>query len=232
MLCLWYFTDLKVFEGTGEITQLSITSNSDVRHWEKGEILHFQGAEKPAVHIVLSGRVELAHFTEDGRRIILGYLREGGLLGLQFGADADAAGAQSMLDCHQATAADPTETMVFDREYFDSLLERRPRVAVNILRVFGLQTRRLELRLLGLMYRSNIGKLAALLDQLAEDHSEEKDGAWHLRLALTHEELGNMIGLTREQVSRLLAELEHRGLLQYARRKIVLLDREGLREVG
>jgi CRP-like cAMP-binding protein len=41
-----------------------------------------------------------------------------------------------------------------------------------------------------------------------------------------------MIGLTREQVSRLLAELEHRGLLQYARRKIVLLDREGLREVG
>jgi CRP/FNR family cyclic AMP-dependent transcriptional regulator len=74
------------------------------------------------------------------------------------------------------------------------------------------------------LFRSNRERLVHLLLELAEQYGRASDGGVELRIKLSHQDLANIIGSTRETVTVVLGELQAEGRLKLGRRKIVLTD--------
>ena len=104
------------------------------------------------------------------------------------------------------------------------LLADNQEVSLGVTKLMGLRRRRLERRLKYLLFRSNRERLVHLLLELAEQYGRSTKNGVELGIKLSHQDLANMIGSTRETVTVVLGELQAEGRLQLGRRKIVLID--------
>jgi CRP-like cAMP-binding protein len=72
-------------------------------------------------------------------------------------------------------------------------------------------------------------KLAALLLELGEEYGQETEDGLQIGLKITHQEMANLIGSTRETISLTLAQFKKKRLLNMNGRTVILLDLEGLK---
>ena len=72
-------------------------------------------------------------------------------------------------------------------------------------------------------------KLAALLLELGSEYGIDTDEGTQIGLKITHQEMANLIGSTRETISLTLAQFKKKGLLNINGRTVVLIDEDGLK---
>jgi CRP-like cAMP-binding protein len=93
----------------------------------------------------------------------------------------------------------------------------------------GRRRKQLETKLEHLVFKDVQAKLAALLLELGEEYGQENEEGVLIGLKITHQEMANLIGSTRETISLTLAQFKKRGLLDMNGRAVILLDHEGLK---
>ena len=97
------------------------------------------------------------------------------------------------------------------------------KVGIALLRVLSKRLRRADEKIRSLILLDVNGRVAQLLLQLAAEEGGEK-----ITKRLTHHTISQMIGSSRETVSRTMRHLVDRGVIQVSRRQITLLDRGAL----
>jgi CRP-like cAMP-binding protein len=95
-----------------------------------------------------------------------------------------------------------------------------------------LRLRRIENRLRNILFRSNRERIGALLIELLETHGRKDDDGWEIQLRLSHQDLANLIGATRETVTVTLGQLQREGLIAMRRQRIRVLKRSRLTAEG
>jgi CRP-like cAMP-binding protein len=102
-------------------------------------------------------------------------------------------------------------------------------MALHVTKLLGFRCRRIENRLRNTLFRTTRERMVALVMELLQTHSRQTaSGAWEIRLKLTHQELANLIGATRESVTLALGRLQRDGLIAVHRRLISVPDRAKL----
>ncbi|MDE3077129.1 MAG: Crp/Fnr family transcriptional regulator [Chloroflexota bacterium] len=122
-----------------------------------------------------------------------------------------------------------TEVITLQREDFLSVLERRPRVAIQLLKVLSERIRATDEALGDAAFLDIPSRLAKRLLDLAEEHGERTAHGLRITLRLTQQDLASMIGARRENVNRALAYYQSRGWLSKASGQFVILNEEALR---
>jgi len=107
----------------------------------------------------------------------------------------------------------------------ERLMHEIPHVSLGITKMIG---KRIERRLRNLLFLSNRDRLTHLLLELAEEYGRRTNEGVELGVKLSHQELANVIGSTRETVTVVLGELQSEGLVKVGRRRIVLLNSKKL----
>jgi len=120
-----------------------------------------------------------------------------------------------------AEAVEDCLVCVMSEADIERLVLTKPQVALRMLEVLGRRLAEAEDRLQDLAYRTVSARLASLLLRLALEPDNRIDG-------LSHQQLGDMVGAYRETVTKVLGEFEIAGYVQLGRRRIGLLDRDGL----
>ena len=114
------------------------------------------------------------------------------------------------------------------REEFVDFLDKNHDVFVevndHILERFQVALRRMQY----LTFGNSTSKLASILMICGKDFGGEKDGGIEIQIPLTHKNIADLVGVTRETVSVELKKLEKRGLVGYNSKLIVIKDKEGL----
>ncbi len=222
----WFLKNCSVFEQLEpeELRRLEIQAR--MRVFTRRSPIYLPADEAASVLLLVSGRAKICSFTEDGKQAILAFIEPGEL----FGELSVFTGGERE---EYAEAIEKSEVMLLPRQDIERLLESHPQVTLGITKLIGLRRKRIERRLKYLLFRSNRDRLVHLLLELAEQYgTATPEGLW-IRIQLSHQDLANIIGSTRETVTLLLGELQNEGLLQVARRKIVIRDLAGLnRAVG
>ena len=118
--------------------------------------------------------------------------------------------------------------MAVPREDMLWLMGQRSDVMLYITKLLGFRRRRIENRLRNILFRSNRDRIVALLLELLESHGERLGNYWEIRLQLSHQELSNLIGATRETVTLTLGQLQREKLVLVRRRRVIILDRNRL----
>ena len=187
------------------------------RRIARGAIVLAQGDPGDALYLIAEGQLKVAVFAEDGREVILSVLAVGGFFG-----------EMSLLDDEPRSAhvIAMTDAVLFQlrREDLRARLAASPELAVAMLRELSRRLRRADETITGLALLDVSGRIATLLLDLAQ----EEDGT-RITRKLTHATIGQMVGASRETVSRTMRGLVVAGVIAVSRKEIVLKDSAKLR---
>lgn len=189
--------------------------------YPKGATLFVEGQPSRGVFILCSGRVKLSTSSADGKTLILRISEPGEVLGLP----ATVTGT-----CYELTAdvIEPAQANFIPRNEFLGFLKDHGEAALRVAQQLGetYHAAISEMRTIGLSHSAG-EKLARFLLEWSAHYPEEK-GQVRIKLTLTHEEIAQMIGSSRETVTRLLADFRKRQLLQVMGSTLIIKNKSAL----
>ncbi len=192
--------------------------------YPKGATLFVEGQSPRGVFILCSGRVKLSTSSADGKTLILRIADPGEVLGLP----ATVTGKVYELT---ADVIEPAQANFVSRDDFLRFLREHSEAALRVAQQLGetYHSAIAEMRTIGFSHSAG-EKLARFLLDLAAGQQEEK-GVIKLTLTLTHEEIAQMIGSSRETVTRLFADFKKRQFLQVKGSTLIITNKAGLESV-
>lgn len=195
------------------------------RTFRRGQRLIFAGDTRGSVVLVESGHVKVVAVDDAGEESILAVRGPGDLLGDLSAMTGRPAGAEVV-----ALGA-VTATMVLGARYV-ALVEASPRLLAAQFRRLVAVLAESDAKLVQLATLDVRERVARRLVDLVAIGSESEGEGHRILVEVTHEELAAMCGASREAVSRAIAELRELGLVATDRRRVTVLDREGLDRVA
>ena len=190
------------------------------RSYPKGSVILFEDDPGDALYVVANGQVKVVLIGEDGREVILSVLGEGTFFGEMALLDDEPRSAHVI-------AMEDSVVLALRREDFRARLRASPEVGIALLRELSRRLRRADDQIGSLVLLDVNGRVAELLIRLAGEEGGEK-----ITRKVTHATIAQMIGSSRETVSRTMRELQDRGLIAVTRQDITLTDRPGLQALS
>lgn len=214
---LWFLKKCELFERLAPEELSRIESVSRARSFARKSPIYLPADQAQSVFLLASGRIKLCHLTHDGKQSIIAFIEPGemfGELALFEGDERE----------EYAEALENSTVVMIPGDAIRQLMERHADISLGISKLIGLRRRRIEQRLKNLLFLSNRERLTHLLLELAEQYGHQARDVVELSIKLSHQDLANVIGSTRETVTVVLGELQAEGLIRVGRRRIALVD--------
>jgi CRP/FNR family transcriptional regulator, cyclic AMP receptor protein len=191
--------------------------------YPKGAVLFVEGQAPRGIFVLCKGRVKLSICATDGKTLIVKIAEPGEVLGLS----ASVSGKPYELT---AETIDPCQVNFVKRDDFLRFLREHSeacfKVAEQLSEKYNMACH--EVRALGLSHSAG-EKLAKLLLEWSSKNGETNKPEPRLKMALTHEEIAQMIGTSRETVTRLFADLKKKQILQTKGSTLVIRNKAALK---
>src|SRR3990172_6705071 len=204
------FADL----GEPEINRIAEVARE--RSYPKNSVILFEDDPGDALYVVVQGSVKVVLIGEDGREVILSVLGQGDFFGDMALIDDEPRSAHVI-------AMEDALMLVLRREDFFQRLREAPSIALGLLRTLTRRLREADEKSGGVGVLDVPGRVARLLLRMAD----ENDGA-EITRRVTHHTIAQMVGSSRETVSRTMRDFADRGLLEVSRKAIAIKDRAAL----
>ena len=193
------------------------------RSFRAGEIVFSQGDPGDALYAVVTGKIRISAGAADGREMFLNIMEPG-----------DTFGEIALLDggtrTASATATLPSELVTIRREHFLGLLEREPRVALELLHLCGERLRWTS----GLVEDAALlkapARLAKRLLSLGRLHGEPS--ARGVTLRISQEDLASFLGVSRQVVNQNLQGWKGRGWVELGRGTVTVRDEAAIKKTA
>lgn len=213
-----FLATVPLFSGIDRTELQRFADMTRERFYPRGSVILFENDPGDSLFVVRQGRVKVVLIGEDGREVILG------VLGV-----SDHFGELSLIDDRPRSAhviaMDDSHLLVLRREDFRKRVEASPAVAWALLSELSRRLRRADEKIGGLVLLDVPGRIARLLLDLADE-----SGGSTIEKRLTHQTIAQMIGASRETVSRAMKDFQEANWVSIERRRITLADRPALEQ--
>lgn len=213
----WYLKKCDLFERLTPEHAQRLESCSRVRRFSGGTPVYLPADEAYAVYLLATGRVKVCHLTDDGKQSILAFIEPGELFG-------ELALLEPGPRDEYVETIEPSTVVMIPGTELRWMMNEYADVSLGITKVIGIRRKRIERRLKQLLFLSNRQKVVHLLLELAEQYGLPAADGTDLGIRLSHQDLANIIGSTRETVTVALGKLQLEGLIRVKRQRIKLLD--------
>lgn len=185
-----------------------------------GAILYVEGQSPRGMFIICSGKVNLSTASREGKILLLKTAMPGETVGLS--ASVSGTGYETT-----AETATPCQLNFVERKHLLELMQSHSEVGVHAAQCLSRDFRSAHRDIHDLVLtRSSKGKLARLI--LAQFATQEEQRETHIHPVMTHEEMAQRIGASRETVTRLLSALRKKRLIRLDGASLTIRDRPGL----
>jgi len=203
----------------------SISQEAIVTFHKKREIIYLPASERNHIYLLAKGKVKISRLSEDGREIIIEIINPGNVFGEMAIFSEDERN-------NMATALDKSIILRFEARSLKKLLNKFPEFALNMLNLIAAKKRNLENKIEDLAFRNVPSRLARVLLQMADIYGQKDNGHIRIPARLSQQEIGNLIGSTRETTSHFLNRLKKIGFIDFGKKEINILDHQKLKELG
>jgi CRP/FNR family cyclic AMP-dependent transcriptional regulator len=185
----------------------------------KGEYIYFEAYNHNKLYFIQEGYIKIGYIDKDGNEKIKEIIRKGELFG-QFTLERNNLNGEFAQAYKQKVSL-----CAFTVDDFEKLLKHRPDLALKYSKQVGAKLRNIENRLVNLLNRDVKTRLMHFLWQLVEQKLvESTPQGFCIPNYLTHEDIANLIGSSRQTVTTMINELESEQLLSFDRQQICFLD--------
>jgi CRP/FNR family transcriptional regulator, cyclic AMP receptor protein len=188
----------------------AIGGHGVARTFPKGAVVVTEGDTTDTLFVILEGRVKVYASDDQGREIV--FVTQGP--GEYFGELVLDGGLRSA----SVMTLEKTRLLAVAKPEYEDFVAKNPAFALNVMRKLITRVRTLSASVKSLALMDVYGRVARLLLELAE----EKDGGMAIRERLTHQDLANRVGASREMVGRILKDLTEGGYITAERSRIVI----------
>ena len=215
----WYLKRIKVFQELDDPALERIAAKLGHTEYRKRQTIFTAYDPSDRVYLLRRGRVKLYMLSEDGREITLAILEEGDLFGET--ALTNPAARQVF-----AEALDDSQVATMTRNDFLELMRDQPDVALKVTQAMGERLMRTQQQVERLAFDDVSTRLARFLWDEVRRQGERRNGAIRLPLALTHQEMANLLGTTRETLTSTLNRFVDDGIVAVESRGVLLVTDE------
>jgi CRP/FNR family cyclic AMP-dependent transcriptional regulator len=213
---------VSLFDGLSDAELDNIMRLTVRQHFKKNEMILFEEDADTRLYIILMGMVKLTRINDDGREFIFSFLGEG-----------DVFGELSILDDEirstNAVAVEKTVLMYIDRSDYQEIFQTHPQLTLNLLREMTMRLRIRDAHIKSLTLQSATGKVANTILRFADESGRIHMGQVEITRLPPHRDLANMVGTSRETISRAINWLTANGYLQKMNGRLVINDYENFR---
>ncbi len=222
---IWYIKKCKLFERLSDFEANKLNRVALTRKFKKKTLVYSPSDSGDYVLVLAAGRVKIFDVNHDGRETILTFIESGELFG-----ELSALSGERRQEF--AEAVEDTTLLAIPREEFMQLLAGRSDLSLSITKLIGLRRQRIEARLRQILFLSSRERLIFILAELIDMHGQQNGTQFAIRFPLSHQELANLIGLSRETVTATLGQLQNEGLVNIQRQRVSVPDLPALRAAG
>ena len=189
--------------------------------FDGGEVIFTPERDLPSFYIVEEGKVRLSRASEQGKEVTLAVVGPGGTFG-------ETSAGEGRRQRAYAEALVPTSVCEVPKDAYLELVTTAPKLAARTMDVLVERLAWAEAQIEDLVFRSVPERVASLLLRLSQIHGRVGPTGVLIDLRLTHQEIGNMVGATRETVTNVLNAMRADGLIAVQHKRIRILDPKGL----
>jgi CRP/FNR family transcriptional regulator len=196
----------------------SLAQGTNLRHYERGEPICWQGDVCTALFIIKQGSVKIFKLSPKGRELIIRVFDEGATFNEVpiFDFDPNPVNVAALEDCY---------LWAVDAEVIRACISQHPDMAQAVILNLSHNLRMLVSAVEELSFYQVTNRLARLISQLPDEQLAGEAG-----VRLTQDQIAARLGTVREVVARSLRELERCGAIRVGRRQIQIVDKELLHE--
>lgn len=211
----------------GPADKAALLSAGHPRHYRAGDTIFVAGDPGGFVVLITEGRAKVTAMSPSGTETVLSLRGPGDLIGELTAIDDEATPRVATV-----VALDPVVCRVVRAGDFRSILAGHPTIAIELLRMVAARLRSSDRRLVEFGAYDTTRRVARLLADIAEAEGRPNGTGLVLPGGLTQDDLGGLVGASRESVARAFAALRSLGFVSTGRRQVVVLDLAGLRDFG
>lgn len=210
-----------IFSALNEDCLQRVASILVEKSYSRKSIVFHEGDHGDSLYTIKSGRIKIAKVAIDGREKTLSILQPGDFFG-------EMAIFDNMPRSATAEALDSdVRLFALNKKDFERLIHEYPSIALGIMKDLTRRIRQTNQQVEDLAFKDVHGRVSSTLFQLLETE-EEISGQTLTRLRMTHQDLANMVGSSRETVTRALNRLQNEGIISISHQQIQILDRDYL----
>ena len=212
-----------MFQGMTEPERQRIERACADRRYPRGATIFSKGDAADSLYIIKEGKVRMLSLSDEGAETIVHILKEGEIFGELLLSEEKRA----------LTAAAGTDVLVavLPKAGLVELLPSIPALSRNLIRLLSRRLMNVERHFVEFGHTWSYHRLARTLLRLCAEHGRKTPAGILIPLRLTHEDLANMIGTTRETVTTQLNRFRRMGLVRRQDR-FLLVNRHRLEEFG
>lgn len=214
-----------IFQGLEDRDLDALAEVTVTKRLKGREVLFHKGEMGSELYGVLSGRLRISAAGPDGKGMVFTYADPGEVLG-----------EISLIDSHPRSAtveaAEASELMVLHRRVLMPFLKQHPEIAIQMAQVVAARLRRVSEQVEDAYLLSLPARLARKVIALARVYGKETPKGVTLEIPLAQQEIGELIGATRESVNKILRRWTENELVEVDQKIITIRNADGLQDVA
>src|SRR4030042_4574617 len=208
---------IQLFSSLSDEELLLVSDKLVLKRFRKNEIILQEEDTNEYMYIILDGKVKVIQTTEDGKEILLAIHQSG-----------DSFGEMSLIDGKTSPATviatENSVAAIISRKDFYALLESQKKVLNNLLLILCSRYRESWEKIQMLNHKNAAHRVKILFLMLSDKYGEKTSEGITLNIKLTHQEMAEMTGMTRETVTRVIDKWQRDGEIRVLKNKFLHLS--------
>ena len=220
-----YLKESILFRGLDDESLLSIVQAGRLRRVRDGGYYFHEGEPARVLYVLVEGRVKFTQVTAEGHQVLVRVSGPGEVFGAvaALGDAVHPAAAQASAD---------SAALGWTSEVITGLMERFPRMALNVVRFLAGRVKEFQDRYRELATERVERRVAHALLRLANQIGRPVDNGILIDLTLSRQDIAEMTGTTIFTVSRTLSSWEAQGIIQSGRERVLVRDQQALTAIA
>ncbi len=218
-----FLRNIKLFSSLSDEELHHISSKVNIEEFKKNEVILHEEDTNEFMYIILFGNVRVTQTTKEGKEIILSIHKSDDFFGEISLIDGKTSPAT-------VTATENSLVAIVSKKDFYSLIFNQSKVIENLLKILCSRLRDSWKRIELLNFKNASDRIKMIFLMLSYDNGKKTDEGIILNIKITHQNIADMTGLTRETVTRIIDKWQASGEITILKNKLIRLNHSFLKE--
>lgn len=218
---LWYFENFNLLMSLKKSEMEYMSKTASMRDCSKNQVIYFPEDSSNVIYFLKQGKVKISKYSEEGKEIIITILGPGEIFGeLSISGE----GRRDEI----AEALEESIVCTLSIHELEKMMEKNPKFNMTITKLIGLRLKKIESRLVSLIFKSTENRIKSFIKEMADDHGRKIGMETEIKLNLTHDDIAKLTATSRQSVTSVFNELEKDNVILYSRKRILIKNYEQL----
>ena len=219
---LWYFESVNLYNTLCPHKVKAMAGKHTFLNYKKDQFIYFPDDTATHIYMIVSGRVRMGHYLDEGKEIITAILSTGEIFG-----ELALAGEEKRRDFAQAMEECIICPLSLDE--MKALMYENRELSFKMLKFVGLRLMKLERKLELLVFKDARTRIVEFIKDAAAWKGKKVGFETLIQTKLTHQDIASLTGTSRQTVTTILNELKEKNLINFDRKRILVRDLDQLK---